>query len=88
MRFGQEIQEMLWAQLIIAAVLTGGLRIPHPTSVTIAKRPSCGTGCADIADDLRSKSSATDWHDGQNKMARPSVIAELSLRVVQWSNDC
>ena len=26
MRFGQEIQEMLWAQLIFAAVLTGGLR--------------------------------------------------------------
>src|ERR1700733_13089349 len=27
-------------------------RIPHPTSVTIAIRPSCGTGCADIAADL------------------------------------
>jgi hypothetical protein len=23
-------------------------RIPHPTSVTIAIRPSCGTGCADM----------------------------------------
>jgi hypothetical protein len=33
------------------------------TSVTIAKRPSSGTGCADIADDLCSKSTATHWHD-------------------------
>jgi hypothetical protein len=28
-------------------------RIPYPTSVTIAKRPSCGTGCAAYVADLR-----------------------------------
>ena len=41
---------------------------PHPASVTIAIRPSCGTGCAYFAFDLGSRSTtpiAADWHDGQ-----------------------
>jgi hypothetical protein len=43
-------------------------RIPHPTSVTTAKRPSCEAGQAYFGFDLGSRSTvpiATDWHDGQ-----------------------
>ena len=44
-------------------------RIPHPTSVTIAKRPSCGHGTREkvlvICPTSQAKMRATDWHDGQ-----------------------
>jgi hypothetical protein len=44
-------------------------RIPHPTSVTIAKRPSCGHGTRGkmllICPTSQAKIPATHWHDGQ-----------------------
>jgi hypothetical protein len=44
-------------------------RIPPPTSVTIAKRPSQRVRNAqDSAGDLGVRSTATDWHDGQIKV--------------------
>ena len=57
-------------------------RIPHPTSVTIAKRPSQRVWNAqDSAGDLGARSTATDWHDGQ-------IEVRLANRVKCRANAC
>ena len=52
-------------------------RIPLPTSVTIAKRPSCGGGTRGkmllICPTAQANASATCWHDGQ--ISSKQVIA-------------
>jgi hypothetical protein len=57
-------------------------RIPHPTFVTIAKRPSLqSTGQRNGRCDLVFRSTATDWHDGQISVGAGNRVKSF-LRVL------
>ena len=61
-----------------------GHRIPHPTFVTIAKRPSDRArdgrkGARDLPV-VASEVRATDWHDGQITFAREMLSTEFRQR--------
>jgi hypothetical protein len=58
-------------------------RIPRPTSVTIAIRPSDGTGQGRYGGDLGVRSitpTAADWHDGQTTVLLPSPACKADHR--------
>src|SRR3984885_11605957 len=62
-------------------------RIPLLTFVTTAKRPSSRErDGADSAGDLRLRSTATHWHDGQISIGRYTTLSSASLNL--QSRDC
>jgi hypothetical protein len=69
-----------------------GHRIPHPTSVTIAKRPSwwardARRNASDLPD-VASELPATRWHDGQISCgARNGVKGDLCSKTVAAKAD-
>ena len=52
---------------------------PAPTSVTIAIRPSCGTGCAEFAGDLGSQPSEIFFAGGLDHPNQPEAIGEIEF---------
>jgi len=54
-------------------------RIPHPTSVTIAKRPSCGTGWATDAGDLRQRPSKLFFGTGLDDPNQLEMVQQIGF---------
>jgi hypothetical protein len=66
-------------------------RIPHPTFVTTAKRPSCGRGTREsmpvICPTAQLYAPATNWHDGQiTCCAENRVKRKLACLGSNWPN--